>query len=281
MLISSRPHVLPSVPPPPQLEVDLAHTVHRIAVPLAGAGISIFQISTFDADFTLVPETDFVEALDCLRPFFTISSSAADISVEETTTTAVVAERMQHVPSSIEYDKNYEGERVDDVDDVDDVDGDGDVQDRTQVMADRDPAAHPDPPSAEVAPLSTLSTADKTTTAPFTMTTSTSTTDTHTTTTTTTTPPTKHSFTLPVGTTSFSIASFRQSDALLKPLLEAMFYAGHDRSMHSLFSMTMVDDMVSMVVDRNLLSLFPADYLNVFHFDDPNDVRTERGWYAI
>jgi hypothetical protein len=47
-------------------------TVHAIAQPLANAEISIFQVSTFESDFTLVAEDSLERALGCLKPYFRV-----------------------------------------------------------------------------------------------------------------------------------------------------------------------------------------------------------------
>jgi len=44
--------------------------VHSMSDPLARAGISIFYISTYETDYTLIPEEDIHEAIDCLRKSF-------------------------------------------------------------------------------------------------------------------------------------------------------------------------------------------------------------------
>jgi len=46
--------------------------VHALSDPLAKAGISIFNMSTGDTDFTLVPEDRIYDAIDCLEEEFTI-----------------------------------------------------------------------------------------------------------------------------------------------------------------------------------------------------------------
>jgi len=46
--------------------------VHALSDPLAKAGISIFNMSTSETDFTLVPEDKIYEAIDCLEEEFTI-----------------------------------------------------------------------------------------------------------------------------------------------------------------------------------------------------------------
>jgi len=46
--------------------------VHALSDPLAKAGISIFNLSTAETDFTLVPEDKIYDAIDCLEGEFTI-----------------------------------------------------------------------------------------------------------------------------------------------------------------------------------------------------------------
>ncbi|KAF9907566.1 GATS protein-like 3 [Linnemannia zychae] len=49
--------------------------VSQVSKPLADINVSIMQISTYDADFTLLPECDLTRALDCLSKVFTISNN--------------------------------------------------------------------------------------------------------------------------------------------------------------------------------------------------------------
>jgi SpoU rRNA methylase family enzyme len=42
----------------------------KLSSPLADQGISIFQFSTYESDFTLVPEDRLQDAIDVLRPLF-------------------------------------------------------------------------------------------------------------------------------------------------------------------------------------------------------------------
>ncbi|KAI1315862.1 GATS protein-like 3 [Mortierella claussenii] len=48
--------------------------VSQVSKPLADINVSIMQISTYDADFTLMPECDLIRALDCLANTFSISN---------------------------------------------------------------------------------------------------------------------------------------------------------------------------------------------------------------
>jgi len=48
--------------------------VHSVAEPLASAGISIFYISTYQTDYTLIAEDDLGRALSCLSAHFTLKS---------------------------------------------------------------------------------------------------------------------------------------------------------------------------------------------------------------
>jgi len=52
--------------------------VHALSDPLAKAGISIFNISTSDTDFTLVPEDKIYDAIDCLEEEFTIMTEGLE-----------------------------------------------------------------------------------------------------------------------------------------------------------------------------------------------------------
>ncbi|KAG0054511.1 GATS protein-like 3 [Gryganskiella cystojenkinii] len=49
--------------------------VSQVSRPLADINVSIMQISTYDADFTLVPECDLQRALECLSKIFNISNN--------------------------------------------------------------------------------------------------------------------------------------------------------------------------------------------------------------
>ena len=49
------------------LDHDVIGVLAGIAGPLAEAGISIFSVSTFDTDYTLVPEDRLPEAIDALQ----------------------------------------------------------------------------------------------------------------------------------------------------------------------------------------------------------------------
>ncbi|ORX93369.1 hypothetical protein K493DRAFT_302735 [Basidiobolus meristosporus CBS 931.73] len=74
---------------PPEAKVDVSPTVfipfqiltgqsgtvpvlHSIAVPLANNGISILQLSTYETDYTLIPEELVKKALSCFPPTFVI-----------------------------------------------------------------------------------------------------------------------------------------------------------------------------------------------------------------
>ncbi|KAF9358779.1 Cytosolic arginine sensor for mTORC1 subunit 2 [Mortierella sp. AD094] len=49
--------------------------ISRVSKPLADINVSIMQISTYDADFTLMPECDLKRALECLASILSISNS--------------------------------------------------------------------------------------------------------------------------------------------------------------------------------------------------------------
>ncbi|KAF9365191.1 GATS protein-like 3 [Mortierella sp. NVP85] len=49
--------------------------VSRVSKPLADINVSIMQISTYEADFTLMPECDLKRALECLSDMFTITNN--------------------------------------------------------------------------------------------------------------------------------------------------------------------------------------------------------------
>ncbi|KAG0200865.1 GATS protein-like 3 [Mortierella sp. GBA30] len=49
--------------------------VSQVSRPLADINVSIMQISTYDADFTLMPECDLKRALECLSSLFSISNN--------------------------------------------------------------------------------------------------------------------------------------------------------------------------------------------------------------
>ncbi|KAF9080767.1 GATS protein-like 3 [Mortierella sp. GBA35] len=49
--------------------------ISLVSKPLADVNVSIMQISTYDADFTLLPECDLQRALECLSSIFTITNN--------------------------------------------------------------------------------------------------------------------------------------------------------------------------------------------------------------
>ncbi|KAG0281692.1 GATS protein-like 3 [Linnemannia gamsii] len=49
--------------------------ISQVSKPLADVNVSIMQISTYDADFTLLPECDLERALKCLSSVFSISNN--------------------------------------------------------------------------------------------------------------------------------------------------------------------------------------------------------------
>ncbi|KAF9339697.1 Cytosolic arginine sensor for mTORC1 subunit 2 [Linnemannia elongata] len=59
--------------------------VSQVSKPLADINVSIMQISTYDADFTLLPECDLTRALDCLSKVFDISNNPLqDVGLQPT-----------------------------------------------------------------------------------------------------------------------------------------------------------------------------------------------------
>ncbi|KAF9933566.1 GATS protein-like 3 [Linnemannia zychae] len=59
--------------------------VSQVSKPLADINVSIMQISTYDADFTLLPECDLTRALDCLSKVFAISNNPLqDVGLQPT-----------------------------------------------------------------------------------------------------------------------------------------------------------------------------------------------------
>jgi len=58
--------------------------VHLLTGPLARAGISVFYISTNKTDFTLVPETKLVAAIECLKENFTVMAEGIDLPATST-----------------------------------------------------------------------------------------------------------------------------------------------------------------------------------------------------
>ncbi|KAF8937691.1 GATS protein-like 3 [Haplosporangium gracile] len=49
--------------------------ISKVSKPLADVNVSIMQISTYDADFTLLPECDLERALECLSSIFSITNN--------------------------------------------------------------------------------------------------------------------------------------------------------------------------------------------------------------
>ncbi|KAF9116056.1 GATS protein-like 3 [Mortierella sp. AM989] len=58
--------------------------ISRVSKPLADINVSIMQISTYDADFTLMPECDLKRALECLANILSISNNPLeDLGLQE------------------------------------------------------------------------------------------------------------------------------------------------------------------------------------------------------
>ncbi|KAF8930188.1 GATS protein-like 3 [Dissophora ornata] len=58
--------------------------ISQVSRPLADIDVSIMQISTYDADFTLMPECDLKRALECLSSIFSISNDPLeDLGLQE------------------------------------------------------------------------------------------------------------------------------------------------------------------------------------------------------
>ncbi|KAG0291652.1 GATS protein-like 3, partial [Dissophora globulifera] len=60
---------------PGESGLGAVEVVTQISKPLADINVSIMQISTYDADFTILPECDLIRALDCIATKFSISNS--------------------------------------------------------------------------------------------------------------------------------------------------------------------------------------------------------------
>ncbi|KAF9101507.1 GATS protein-like 3 [Mortierella sp. AM989] len=60
---------------PGESGLDALEVVSQVSKPLAEINVSIMQISTYDADFTLMPECDLTRALECLANTFSISNN--------------------------------------------------------------------------------------------------------------------------------------------------------------------------------------------------------------
>ncbi|GJJ76944.1 uncharacterized protein EMPS_09303 [Entomortierella parvispora] len=60
---------------PGECGLGTVEVVSQVSRPLADINVSIMQISTYDADFTLVPECDLQRALECLSKIFNISNN--------------------------------------------------------------------------------------------------------------------------------------------------------------------------------------------------------------
>ncbi|KAG0011105.1 GATS protein-like 3, partial [Podila clonocystis] len=60
---------------PGESGLGTVEVVSQVSKPLADIDVSIMQISTYDADFTLLPECDLERALECLSSKFSISNN--------------------------------------------------------------------------------------------------------------------------------------------------------------------------------------------------------------
>ncbi|KAF9381463.1 GATS protein-like 3 [Podila verticillata] len=60
---------------PGESGLGTVEVVSQVSKPLADIDVSIMQISTYDADFTLLPECDLERALECLSSIFSISNN--------------------------------------------------------------------------------------------------------------------------------------------------------------------------------------------------------------
>ncbi|KAF9350661.1 Cytosolic arginine sensor for mTORC1 subunit 2 [Mortierella sp. NVP85] len=68
---------------PGESGLGAVEVVSQVSKPLADINVSIMQISTYDADFTLLPECDLTRALDCLSGSFSISNNPLeDVGLE-------------------------------------------------------------------------------------------------------------------------------------------------------------------------------------------------------
>ncbi|KAF9286822.1 GATS protein-like 3 [Mortierella alpina] len=61
--------------PSQKMEIGAVEVVSQVSKPLADINVSIMQISTYDADFTLLPECDLTRALECLSKTFSITNN--------------------------------------------------------------------------------------------------------------------------------------------------------------------------------------------------------------
>ncbi|CAN5389115.1 ACT domain-containing protein [soil metagenome] len=57
-----------------QLDFALVGILTRVITPLAENGISVYTISTYDTDYILVKDEQFINAIDLLRKHFTIEA---------------------------------------------------------------------------------------------------------------------------------------------------------------------------------------------------------------
>ena len=179
---------------------DFVNTVHTIAAPLAREKISIFQLSTFDADYTLVREDQLQHALHCLRRYFDIPS--------------IQDHESQH------GDVGGEMERSKDDDD--------------------DAGVRPSSGAAD---------------------------DLH-----------FHPFKQPISNTNVYVAQFSTNHLhmVMRPLVYGLLYASSP-----LFSLTVVDQSLSMVADDSLLPHFPGSVMNILHSSSDHDGEHAGGWGVI
>ncbi|KAF9572168.1 GATS protein-like 3 [Mortierella alpina] len=68
---------------PGESGLGAVEVVSQVSKPLADINVSIMQISTYDADFTLLPECDLTRALECLSKTFSITNNPLeDIGIQ-------------------------------------------------------------------------------------------------------------------------------------------------------------------------------------------------------
>lgn len=207
-----------------------------IAKPLAEHGISIFQVSTFDADYTLVPEDRLAGALEALRSVFRVNvdeetredlrrRSASTVSSSRASVHSTTALSSSAVASSLVM--------------TDDGSAPVDVDASTAIF-NMDGLGT----SLDAAPSSPTSTTA-----------------------------TRHEFSRPIGDSPLAIASFRLgsgrgTSSMWMSVFRLMFYNPTKR----LFSITMVDDQVSMVVERDSLAGFPLEWMSVYQLEHVDEV---------
>ncbi|KAF9913036.1 GATS protein-like 3 [Linnemannia zychae] len=209
--------------------------ISQVSKPLADVNVSIMQISTYDADFTLLPECDLERALECLSSIFSITNNpledlglqAGDLNSWESSYPKSSTE-INNLQDALLLESTPKSRQASLTGDVD------------TAAAAEDPLEL-EPPTIEALSLSDdASSHDLTSTPAATK--------------------TRHPFNVDYPQ-RLHITSMEESliDVLAIKLLESIFF---DSRMDRFFSFTRTDTTLSIIMDDATMSLFPDHTLN-------------------